>query len=309
MSTEIPASLKSDLPPSKWGKVLGATPVVMTVVATLLAGLSSSEMTRAQYDRSLAAQLQSKAGDQWSFFQAKRMRSALQQSTLDMLAGTEGVRPLEKAALLQTLAGTSAAEQAASRAGQQAVDALVTGELHTAAAPALNPEIREALSAVEAFRPESDVNTLLARIDPATLEQALRSSRDQTFALDEMLKPVTRALEEIERVIDRPETDAGLRRGFAAARLAYQGQRYDAEARLNQTIGSLYELQVRKMNLSAERHHRRSQQFFYGMLAAQMGVIISTLAIAAHKRSLLWSLAAGAGIIAIVFAAYVYLYV
>ena len=84
MSAKIPENLKTDLPPTLWGKVLGATPVVMTVVATMLAGLASSEMTRAQYDRSLAAQQQSKAGDQWNFFQAKKLRSALQHNTLDV---------------------------------------------------------------------------------------------------------------------------------------------------------------------------------------------------------------------------------
>ena len=68
---KIPDGLKADLPPSLWGKLLGATPIVMTVVATILAGLASSEMTSAQYDRALAAQLQSKAGDQWGLFQAK----------------------------------------------------------------------------------------------------------------------------------------------------------------------------------------------------------------------------------------------
>ena len=52
---QLPESLKADVPQNRWGKVLTATPVVMTVIATLLAGLSSSEMTRAQYDRSLAA--------------------------------------------------------------------------------------------------------------------------------------------------------------------------------------------------------------------------------------------------------------
>ena len=77
----IPDELKADIPQNKWGKVLAATPIVMTVIATLLAGLSSSEMTRAQYDRSLAAQHQSKAGDQWSYFQAKRLRAALQRNT------------------------------------------------------------------------------------------------------------------------------------------------------------------------------------------------------------------------------------
>ena len=73
----IPDALKADLPQTKWGKVLATTPVVMTVIATLLAGLSSGEMIRAQYDRSLAAQQQSKAGDQWGYFQAKRLRAAL----------------------------------------------------------------------------------------------------------------------------------------------------------------------------------------------------------------------------------------
>ena len=33
-------------------------------------------------------------------------------------------------------------------------------------------------------------------------------------------------------------------------------------------------------NFSAERHHARSQKFFYGMLGAQLGVIVSTFAMA-----------------------------
>ena len=79
MKVQIPDQLKAEVPQTTWGKVLMSTPVVMTVVATMLAGLASSEMTRAQYDRALAAQQQSKAGDQWSFFQAKRLRGALQR--------------------------------------------------------------------------------------------------------------------------------------------------------------------------------------------------------------------------------------
>ena len=82
MSAKIHISdeLKADIPAGKWGKILAATPIVMTVIATLLAGLSSGEMTRAQYDRALAAQQQSKAGDQWNYFQAKRLRAALQRN-------------------------------------------------------------------------------------------------------------------------------------------------------------------------------------------------------------------------------------
>ena len=40
--------------------------------------------------------------------------------------------------------------------------------------------------------------------------------------------------------------------------------------------------------------------------AAQAGVIISTFAIAARRRNLLWSMAAGSGLIAIAFEVYVY---
>ena len=92
---ELKKELKADLPQTTWGKILSATPVVMAVIATMLAGLASSEMTKAQYDRSLAAQQQSKAGDQWSFFQAKKLRGAMQRSTLDVLQGTADVRPMQ----------------------------------------------------------------------------------------------------------------------------------------------------------------------------------------------------------------------
>jgi hypothetical protein len=100
-----------------------------------------------------------------------------------------------------------------------------------------------------------------------------------------------------------------LNRDFIAARLRYTGLRYNAESRLNQAIANLYELQVRQSNISAERHHRRSQRFFFGMLGAQAAVIISTFSIAAQKRSLLWSLAAAAGLAAVAFAVYVYFYI
>ena len=55
LKAEVPEDLKSELARTPWGKVLSVTPVVLTVIATMLAGLASSEMTRAQYERSLAA--------------------------------------------------------------------------------------------------------------------------------------------------------------------------------------------------------------------------------------------------------------
>ncbi|HEY1111570.1 MAG TPA: DUF4337 family protein [Opitutaceae bacterium] len=310
MKITIPETLKGDLPLTLWGKILGATPIVMTVVATMLAGLASSEMTRAQYDRSWAAQMQSKAGDQWSFFQAKRLRGALQRNTLDLMHSTTEVRALSREALRAALAGTPAAAALESGGGRQALGALLEGELpKPAATRPIAAEVQAALHALEVSRPDGELVALLGQVDDATLAAELRHAQDQALAFDAATKPINQIVDTIERAVTAPGAEAGLRREFIATRLNYAALRYDAEARLNQVIGSLYELQVRKGNLSAERHHRRSQKFFYGMLAAQLGVIVATLAMAARKRNLLWSLAAAAGAAAISFAAYVYLYV
>src|SRR5438445_13593314 len=85
-------------PPRKtlWTIVLSSTPVILTIVATILAGLSSSEMTQAQYHRALAAQNQSKASDQWTFFQFKRTRGQEVKMALDplpVLSKTDRLEP------------------------------------------------------------------------------------------------------------------------------------------------------------------------------------------------------------------------
>jgi hypothetical protein len=297
MKSEIPDHLKADLPPTGWGKILGMTPVVMAVVATALAGLASSEMTRAQYDRSLAAQLQSKAGDQWGLFQAKKLRSAFQKTAFDLLASSFELHPLDASALPpQTVDRT-------------AVELLQHGSQEIAAAPAAGGDIKAAIDAVEGSSPDSEIAGLLAHIDDASLDRALRAAGDQVQELDAADQPAERAIAQLDSVLGPAQkgVDPSLRRDFTALRLRREAQRYDAEARLNQAIANIYELQVRKANISAERHHVRSQRFFYGMLAAQMAVIISTLAIAARKRSLLWSLAAAAGLGAVSFSLYVYL--
>jgi len=175
------------------------------------------------------------------------------------------------------------------------------------AAQMLEVNVKAALDAVENQKPEAEIANLLQQLKDAALTEAVTAARDRSRAFDDATKPINQAIDQWEKSL--PATDKPLSRDFTAARLRYAALRYDAEARLNQAIANLYELQVRKNNISAERHHTRSQQFFYGMLAAQMAVIIATFAIAARKRNLLWSLAAAAGVAAISFAIYVYLYV
>jgi hypothetical protein len=297
MTTKIPDELKADMPQTTWGRILLATPVVMTVVATLLAGLASSEMTRAQYNRSFAAQQQAKAGDQWSFFQAKRLRGTMQVSTLDLLKSMGPVRPLDEAAL-KRLGDVDAAAAAA----------LMKGDLPPvpgAAAP--DPSIKSALEAVERMKPEHEVRALLESVKVAMVDEAIQAARDRAAAFDAATSPISRGVDRLEKAI-AASGPAELVRDVTAARIRYTAARYEAEARLNQAVANLYELQVRMSNTAAERHHRRSERFFLGMLAAQAAVITATFALAARQRSILWGLAAAVGVVAIAFAVYVYLW-
>ena len=278
MKTAIPEELKKDVPQTKWGKILTMTPVVMTVIATLLAGLASSEMTKAQYDRALGAQLQSKAGDQWSYFQAKKMRGAMQRNSLDLLQATADTQPVANPAL----------EKAPS-----------LPEL------ALDAKLQAALETMEKQKRESEITEALKPVDDEAIATALQAARDRAREFDAALLPSGQALEQMEKAL--PAGDKAAARNLTAARMSFGSLRYDAEARVNQGIANLLELQVRKANISAERHHRRSGKFFFGMLAAQAAVIISTLAMAARQRNLLWTVAAAAGLAAIVFAIYVYM--
>ncbi len=277
METTIPEELKRDVPPTTWGKILSATPVVMTVVATLLAGLASSEMTTAQYDRALGAQLQSKAGDQWSYFQAKKLRGAMQKNSLELLQATIDIRPMSNPAL---------------------------EKIPAPAVRNVDAKVETAMRAVEKQKPEAEIVQLLKQVEDTTLAAALQAAKEYALAFEACIVPANQAVDQLEKSL--PAGDKAAARDFTAARMRYQGARYDTEARLNQSIANLYELQVRKANISAERHHKRSGKFFFGMLTAQAAVIIATFAIAAQKRNFLWSLAAVAGMAAIIFAIYVY---
>jgi hypothetical protein len=310
MKVEIPENLKSDLPQTTFGKILTATPVVMAVVATMLAGLASSEMTRAQYDRSLGAQQQAKAGDQWSFFQAKRLRGALQNNSVDLLENVVEVRPLEITALQTALAATEVAKALERDPGKRTLEALTRGEAPKAPVQGnIDDKIVAALHGYEAMVSDAEMARLLSFVPEDTLESELKTARERTLAYDATTKPLNTFIDQVDTALNSASrADKTLKQAFAAARLRYNASRYETEARLNQAIANLLELQVRKSNISASRHHLRSQWFFFGMLGAQAGVIISTFAMAARKRNLLWSLAAGAGIIAIAFAIYVYLY-
>ena len=299
---QIPEELKHDLPQTRWGKVLAVTPIVMTVIATMLAGLASSEMTKAQYDRSLAAQLQSKAGDQWSYYQAKKLRGAVARNTLDLLAATVEIQPFTMAILARP--DTAPLLRNVDSAS---LDAFAKAELPAAAPAQFDAAVKAALAAMESSRPEPEITAAVAQLKPAVLAAALDAAQAAALAFDNAAKPINKISDQLDGALMAGAPNVF--RSFSAARLRYTAARYETEARLNQAIAGVYELQVRQNNFTAERHHRRSGKFFFGMLAAQMAVILSTFSMAARKKSFLWSIAAAAGAAAVSFSVYVYLYI
>src|SRR5262245_59257094 len=66
-----------------------------------MAGQSSGQMTKAQYHRAVSAQNQSKVGDQWAFFQAKRIRGTQLEMALLSLRATFGQVPISPESLLE----------------------------------------------------------------------------------------------------------------------------------------------------------------------------------------------------------------
>jgi hypothetical protein len=323
-SIKVPDELKQDVPQSSWGKIIIATPVVMTVVATMLAGLANSEMTKAQYERSLGAQMQSKAGDQWGFFQAKRLRSSLQVSTLEIIGATVSSASFDATRLQQVVEQLPTDE--ASEAQRKPLLALLNSPegktalhcLATSSVPALSTSFKpsENVHAVQQMLEKDEetpeTNARVSKLSDTDLAADLAAARAQVRSFDELTKPVNQALAKLATALQALRADGldgGQALAFSTAKLRYEAQRYETEARLNQQVAGMLELQVRKANISSERHHRRSQRFFLGMLGAQFGAIASTFAIATQKRNLLWGLAAAAGVLSLSMAGYVYLFV
>lgn len=221
----------------------------------------------------------------------------MQRSTLDILDTTAEIGPIEIPALQG--AGPDGDIQAELAAFRDARLPDIGPE------PALDKDLQMALAAIGSSKSEAEIAPLVAQVRPDVIEAALKAAKDRAAAFDAALGKPSQLIDKMQALVSQPVQ----KRAFTAARLRYTAARYDMEAKLNQSIGSLYEVQVRKSNLSADRRHLRSQRFFFGMLAAQMAVIVSTFAIAAQKRNLLWSFAAAAGVAAVAFGAWVYLFV
>jgi len=71
--------------------------------------------------------------------------------------------------------------------------------------------VKAALEAIDAAKPDGEINGLVLPIKDATLDDALRAAKDRTLAFDNATKPISQKIEQLEG--QSPSRD------FIAARL------------------------------------------------------------------------------------------
>jgi hypothetical protein len=224
---------KISFPPPSGPQTLGErlltiTPVALTVLATLLTGLSASEMTKAQYYRATAAQNQAKAGDQWGFFQAKKLRGAGARNSADLLQATADPAPFDPAAAgaaAQALSAhlTGIAQNPGSPVPNVAlareVDRQLLAALSGAAYPVLadlsagawlsppdvkplDASIQLALTAIAVGLDETQTTKMVAQVRGPALADALHAAQQQAQDWDSLTAPVNRTVDQLGMALD-----------------------------------------------------------------------------------------------------------
>jgi hypothetical protein len=314
---------------SAWEKIITTTPVVLAVIATILAGLSSSESGMAQYHRALSAQNESKAADQWAFYQAKRTRAEEADNTRSLLAvitGTAIAGPEAVQQLLNWAEHPSATMPAAfdpsrfSTEAQKLANSPSAADLSQYLAAGL-PTVQDqplgepgVESAMKAIGENKDAARIVKTLSQEQIDHALSQAQLNADNFDLATKPITDFIDRLATLATKgpgaaaSDQDKSLAHALVASRLSWDSRRNTAEAKYNQTVAQILEVEVLYTSLDSDRHRDRSKFFFYGMLAAQAGVTISTLSLAVQKRSLLWAAASLVGMGAVAYAAYIYLF-
>lgn len=290
MSNDSPAPTAPP-PPSRWDKVGAALPIALTAMATAFAGMSTSELQRAMFWRSFAAQDQAKATNQWTFAGLKRDRALICQTTAAQLWATAG-NPANP------FAGKTA----------DGADALAIRWLAGDGPTAIRlPEIADAnllalLADIPNRVPETELLVRASKIPIARMNDALNEAEIAVKRNDDAWDPTLKRAAKLAAEASGTGATA-----IRAAHYELENRRYLIESGLNQSIGYLYEARVKVSSAESDKHQRKSRDFFYAMLAAQIGATISALALARQKKSVLWAVAGGTGLVALAIGAYVHL--
>jgi hypothetical protein len=311
MSADSPAVDKPEEHKGFLDKLGAALPVGLTALATAFAGMSTSELQRAMYWKSQAAQDQSRATNQWSYAGFKRDRALIMQTTASQLRAAGNYAAASFTDSSSSSGKTNPHDETADKKRkdqQEAIEWLQKGTVPPAALLEITDEHIIALqNAIKKREPEAETLKLAGRIKQDSITKAIDDAEKKAEEYDREWSPILSAAAKLSSSADGGKPEPGMRASRQAMGYDLEERRYRAESQLNQGIGYLYEIRVRVSSAESDKHRHKSELFFYAMLAAQIGATISALALARRTKSLLWLLAGGTGLIALGIGAYVYL--
>jgi hypothetical protein len=284
MSMAGPKPIDPNAPKAKgmWGTILTMTPVVLTIVATVCAGMSSSEMTQSMYYRSLAAQNQSKAGDQWSLFQAKRIRGTNLETAVDLLQNLghpDTFEPARLGAVAQTIGQTleqggnseAAAKYAKTREkiaklltdenAKTALAILAGGDLPKADGPSLSDKatqqsIADIIKAIDQRQTDAEIGELVHRLHREEIEEATRMAEKALDSFDSLCKPINEVVRQTATLIKEL---GGAVRPFRKSRSEEAGDEV-AAARLPALFDELFaSFKAASLDYDARRYRKEAQ--------------------------------------------------
>lgn len=317
MSTDSTSTAETppEAPKSFFEKIGAALPVGLTALATVFAGMSTGALQQAMYWKSQAAQDQSRATNQWSLAGFKRDRALIMQTMAAQLRATAGYAPpnfspssLPPLKLKPDEKDADQKRQEFQAAQAKALDWLQKKSVPPSPLPDITDEhIKVLQEAIKSREPEEELLKLAGKVKHDSLNKAIDDAEKRNEQYDSEWGPIIAAANEIAGYADGGKVETATRSARQAAGYDLEERRYRAESRLNQGIGYLYEVRVKVSSAESDKHRRKSQHFFYAMLAAQIGATISALALARKTKSVLWLFAAMIGLTSLGIGAYVYM--
>ena len=172
-------------------------------------------------------------------------------------------------------------------------------------------DLKAALDALAADRPESEIEGILKKVSDATISNALEQTKDAANEFDAASGPINTLPDKMDEKLMSGSPDAF--RSFCRRAVAHTpGHAMTWRPNLNQAVASMYEMQVREAKYRGRRNIMRGAVAFSSVCCAAQsgGEIIATFSIAVRgSGNFLWSLAAAAGAGAVAFSLYVCIYV
>jgi len=295
-----PESTTLDTPPEESKSLvqkLGATlPIALAMLATTFAGMSTGQLQESMFWRSYAAQDQAKATGQWTLAGFKRDRSLICETTAAVLHASSGYK---------AFAPPSGADPAA----VEWLNGNGPPKADLPAAAEKDKNLAALFFSNDTRATEKDILNAAKYVKQQVINDAVDEAENATEAIDKSWDPTVKAAAKlVEDVVKKAgstephQASAALAAGFELER-----RRYRAESRFNQQIGYLYDARVKVSTAESDRHREKSKNLFYAMLAAQIGAVISSLALNRKQSFGLVVLATFAGLMSIGVGAAVFL--